>query len=102
MKYYIKMECLGKDEFMIKVEDGVSYDCVVNENDSRVKIFNNLNEAKKECELSDEYVVSDDGEIVYWGKECSDCMRNLRHPDDTVDDCDNCKNTGLINMKENK
>jgi len=44
-------------------------------------------------------VVSDDGEIVYWGKECSDCMRNLRHPDDTVDDCDNCKNTGLVNME---
>jgi len=51
MRYYIKMECLGRDEFMIKVEDGVGYDCVVNENDSRVKIFNNLNEAKKECEL---------------------------------------------------
>jgi len=97
MKYYIIQEFIYGNEFMNVIDDGYGYD------DTReIAVFNTLDKAKELCEMGNEFVIDENANILYRGKECSDCMRNLRNPDDTVDDCDNCKNTGLINMKENK
>jgi len=99
VKYYIRLECLFEDEPLLEVEGGFGYDSG-NKDESKIAIFKNLEDAKEQCEMSDEYIVDEKGIIHYFGEECSDCMRNLKHPDDIVDDCNSCNNSGII--KNNK
>jgi len=61
-----------------------------------IAVFNTLNKAKELCEMSNEFVIDENENILYRGKQCSSCFRNLRHPNDIVDDCDNCSNTGEV------
>ena len=94
MKYYIKQEFMYGDEFMNVKDDCYGYD-----DTQEIAVFNTLDKAKELCEMGNEFVIDENENILYRGKECSDCMKNLRHLDDIVDDCDNCKNTGLVNME---
>ena len=91
MKYYIKQEFMYGDEFMNVIDDGYGYD-----ETQEIAVFNTLNKAKELCEMSNEFVIDENENILYRGKQCSSCFRNLRHPNDIVDDCDNCSNTGEV------
>ena len=92
--YHVKTE----NGFMIKVDDGYGYDEVHDINDPRVAVFNHSHEARDFCDFHDEVVMDSNGKnLEQTGTyECADCFRLSRHPDDEVDDCDTCDNTGEV------
>ena len=100
MKYYIRLETWFGYEYLLNVEGGYGYDSG-NKDDSRIAVFKTLDAAKELCEMSDECIVDENYIPQYWGENCSNCMRNFRHPEDVVvDDCDSCNNTGFIKNNE--
>ena len=61
---------LGRDEYMIHTEgDGYGFDDVTDKSDPRVAVFDDLDTAKEQCEITDEYVVpiTDEYNILYEG-----------------------------------
>ncbi len=63
MKYYIKQEFVYGDEFMNVVNDGYGYD-----DTKEIAVFNTLEKAKELCEMSNEFVIDENENILYRGK----------------------------------
>jgi hypothetical protein len=62
MKYFVKMELMYGSEFLFKYPDGFGYDSGESD-EHKIASFDTLETAKKQCEMSDEYIEDEKGII---------------------------------------